>query len=185
MNNNSTAEKLNACIALIALFFILIPSFASVWVQFIPDDSFVVSVKKFSYFYAILLFSMLGYTLYKSGWIQREVQRSGNKALLLFLIPPFTIWVFVSMFQNGVPLVLHQIGSEIGEKQYIVSSKSDNYHDTKCNGGTYIEHHSLSSVRVCGLTKKDWNSIQAGDKLTFLGSISRYGISYSKIVVTK
>lgn len=185
MNKNITLEKLNAFITLLALFFILIPSFASVWIQFIPDDNFITSIRNLSYIYAVILCLMSGYMVYKMDGLKLGAIPAGKKVVLFLFTPPLTIWLFVSMFQNGLPLTLHQVNNYMGEKQFVVAHKSRQFNDHKCHGGLYLKHKSQSITRICGLKKSDWDSVQSGDKITIYGRISRYGMSFNKLVTSK
>lgn len=122
-------------------------------------------------------------SLYTTGSRMRiQIEEKGKKiwltALAFVIAIPF---LTIVTFSKGIPILCHFISSEPGEIVVTVKRKSSSFSKRRCDGGfDVVEFSYFLNTEVCGISKENWVRLNAGDKVTLLGSKSFFGFMYDR-----
>ena len=119
----------------------------------------------------------------KDSAMSRRIKARGEKTIsfmiIYVLITPLILYPSIAV---GIPSALHMLVSEPGDLVVTVEYKSSSYRSGKFRYGCFDvqEYKYFFNNEVCGLSKDDWNSFVAGDRIRLSGKKSYFGFSYSQ-----
>ena len=173
--SNNIFMKMSGVIFITLIFVITSTAFLS----FFSSVSTIIEIKgAWLYLYIVVVVVLLTSTMISTICNKDLIIEGSLKeklGMVLGGLLGFSIITSFSIF-SGIPTVLHYLNAKKGELEVTVSSKEDRYDKRKCSPRLIIKEFTFFSSDFICPGVEAYKSISIGDKVTVIGSVSRYGV---------
>ncbi|MCG9730875.1 hypothetical protein L1D44_13655 [Shewanella sp. Isolate13] len=130
----------------------------------------------------LLLIALFWGLKQKNSWIRVNLDNQARSPLKVIFSVTIGLPIILHFsLAKGLPVVLHTFTADKAVVIATIDDKRFGYYSRTCDGGLYLEGYRFwGNDYICGISKQDWDSYQAGDKLALYGNKSRIGFTYQK-----